>query len=287
MRKLALLPAAALFFAVAPLAQRLGPVPSALLLVGLALMLAAGASGALSAASLGAGALAAFPFGLLAPLSPALAGAALLTLAYAERLARVRTRPARLAHLALGLAAGALAGAATSAYAAAPLALRAVAVTVAAVLTALPLLIDADDPLAHALDGLASELKGPAEASLREGASLRRSVEGQPLDRKARAEVEQTWAALLRLGETRAQLERTRIGAPSAPAAKGRPTAAEAVRSRLDARITEHVAALTRAYLAADAARAAELSLDDGALRRTDAMGESLEHVSRAIVDEV
>lgn len=54
-----------------------------------------------------------------------------------------------------------------------------------------------------------------------------------------------------------------------------------------ESRIGDHVAALTRAYLAVDAARAAALSLDDGALRRTDAMGEDLEQVSRAIVEEM
>jgi hypothetical protein len=53
----------------------------------------------------------------------------------------------------------------------------------------------------------------------------------------------------------------------------------------VDTRIAEHVAALARAYTAVDAARAAELGLDDAALRNAEDIGESLEEVSRAIVD--
>ena len=43
--------------------------------------------------------------------------------------------------------------------------------------------------------------------------------------------------------------------------------------------------ALARAYSAVDAARAAELGLDDAALRTVQGAGEALEHVSRAIMD--
>jgi hypothetical protein len=55
----------------------------------------------------------------------------------------------------------------------------------------------------------------------------------------------------------------------------------------VDERIGEHLAALSRAYTAAGAAHAAELSMDDTALRDVESAGESLEQVSRAIVDEV
>ena len=104
MRKLALLPAAALFFALAPTAARLGPVPSALLLVALGLLLAVAASDALSALTLTGGALGALSGGLLGALSPALGGAAALALCFAERGTRVRGKGARLLHLGLSLA---------------------------------------------------------------------------------------------------------------------------------------------------------------------------------------
>jgi hypothetical protein len=54
----------------------------------------------------------------------------------------------------------------------------------------------------------------------------------------------------------------------------------------VDERIGEHVKALSRAYTAAGAAQAAEASLDDAALRGVEHAGESLEEVSRAIVDQ-
>lgn len=53
----------------------------------------------------------------------------------------------------------------------------------------------------------------------------------------------------------------------------------------IDQKIADHVAALTRAYTAVDTARAAELGLDDEAARGVDAVGETLEEVSRALVD--
>ena len=73
--------------------------------------------------------------------------------------------------------------------------------------------------------------------------------------------------------------------APLARRGEGSPAAA--VMKRVDERIGDHVKALSRAYTAAGAARAAETSLDDAALRGTENAGESLEQVSRAIVEEL
>jgi hypothetical protein len=53
----------------------------------------------------------------------------------------------------------------------------------------------------------------------------------------------------------------------------------------LDARLAEHVTALARAYAAVDTARAAELGLDDVALRTVESAGEALDHVSRAMIE--
>jgi len=55
---------------------------------------------------------------------------------------------------------------------------------------------------------------------------------------------------------------------------------------RVDERIGDHVKALSRAYTAAGAARAAEASLDDAALRSVETAGDSLEALSRAMVEE-
>ena len=116
---------------------------------------------------------------------------------------------------------------------------------VAAVRVALPLLIDADDPIAHALEASASELTGAVAASLASGAELRRTVDEDLLDRPMTAPVRQTWISLVKLADAR-----------------------------------------TRAYTAVSTAQADEISLDDVALRGVEMAGESLEHVSQAMVDE-
>jgi MFS family permease len=281
MRKLAFLLAAALCFGLAPFTPRLGPVLGSVALVALAVHLALAASSAASALAVAGGALGAFASGMLLPISPAVAGAALAGLCFAERSLRVRGANARLLHLGAALGGGALAGSLSMAFASASLPVRGVAMTVAAVLLALPLLIDADDPVAHALDGVAEEIDGAPAAALREAAELRRTVDEELLDPRTTRHARDTWAALQRLAEARVRLAR----APLARRAAG--SAAEAVMKRVDERIGDHVRALSRAYTAAGAARAAETSLDDAGLRGVENAGESLEQVSRAIVDEV
>jgi hypothetical protein len=59
------------------------------------------------------------------------------------------------------------------------------------------------------------------------------------------------------------------------------------VLARVDQRIADHVGVLTRAYVALDSAHAAEASLDDAAMRSVETVGESLEQVTSAIVEEV
>jgi hypothetical protein len=211
-------------------------------------------------------------------------------LAFAERTSRVRGSKERLLHLAVALLGGALAGSLSSAYGAASLAVRGVAAIVAGVLVALPLFIEADDPVAHRLDALAGDTSDPARASLREGADLRRAADPTLLDRGTARQVKRTWAALLRLAEARTRLERSvlaRHRATIEKATDGPAARAAAVVRRVDERIAEHVAALARAYAAVDTARAAEASLDDAALRSVETVGESLETMSKAIVDEV
>jgi hypothetical protein len=149
-------------------------------------------------------------------------------------------------------------------------------------LASLPLLVDADDPLAHALDEIASQVSEPAAASLHEGAELCRTVDATMLDRAEAREARTTWRSLLSLARTRSRLERSRKLTTDKASMHG-----EAVARRIDDRIAQHVKALARMYTAADEARAAEASLDDRALRTVESHGESLEQVSKAIVEEV
>jgi hypothetical protein len=191
---------------------------------------------------------------------------------------RVRGPVTRLVHIGAAILGGALAGSLSTAYAFASPAVRIVAVLVAGVLVALPLLVDADDPIAHVLDTTADLVPDPAKKSLKDGADLRRNVQEIPLDRETGRHVRKTWQALLRLADARVRLERTR-------GVRGEGSPAEAVVKMVDAKMADHVTALSRAYTAVDTVRAAELGLDDAALKNVETAGESLDEVSRAMVD--
>lgn len=290
MKKIPLFVLAALAFAASPFVLRWGPVSGALALLALGVALAFAASGSFAALAAAGGALGAFGGAVLSPVSPAAGGAVLVALAYAERTSRVRGTRERLLHTGVALLGGALAGTLSTAYAVSSPAVRVVAAVVAAVLVALPTFVDADDSVAHRLDAFADDVAEPARAALREGADLRRAADPTLLDRTTSRQVKRTWTALLRLAEARARLEHTvlaRHRAALEQAKEGPAARAAAVIRRVDDRIAEHVAALSRAYAAVTTARAAEASLDDAALRSVELAGESLETMSKAIVDEV
>lgn len=297
MKKLAFIVAAASLFALAPIANRFGPVASSVTLVWLGVLLAVCASGSVQSLAVASGAFGAFGSGVLATFSPAAAGAILVAAAFAERTTRIRSRTARAVHVLVGLVGGALAGSLANAFSASSIAVMAVAVVVAAVLAALPLLVEADDPVAHALDQAAKLVSEPARAALVQGAELRRTAEEVPLDGATQARVRKTWQSLLRLAEARVRLERTRPnvlvriaetvepveGPPSKALAQ--PSAADAVLAMVDQRLSEHVTVLSKAISAVDTARAAAVGLDDADLRTIESMGDSLEDVSRAMVE--
>ena len=283
MKKLAFVVAAASLFALAPIASRFGPIASSVALVWLGVLLAVCASGSVHSMSVAGGALGAFGSGILASISPAAAGAVLVAAAFGERTTRIRSRTARAVHVGMALVGGALAGSLSTAFGAASLPVMAVAILVAAVLSALPLLVEADDPVAHALDEAAAAVAEPSRSVLMQGAELCRSAEEVLLDGATQPRVKKTWQSLLRLAEARVRLERSRpkmlvgIGA--------QPSAADAVLGMVDQRIAEHVTVLSKAYAAVDTARAAAVGLDDADLRTIDSMGDSLEDVSRAMVE--
>jgi MFS family permease len=310
MRKVAFIVAAASLFALAPIANRFGPVASSVALVWLGVLLAVCASGSAQSLAVASGAFGAFGSGILATVSPAAAGAVLVAAAFAERTTRIRSRPARAVHVLVALVGGGLAGTLSASFNASSIPVMAVAILVAAVLSALPLLVDADDPIAHALDQAAAAVGEPARAALVSGAELRRNAEEVPLDRATQARVRKTWGSLLRLAEARVRLERSRpkvlvrigelaaasLAAPSSEAAPGAPassalvttappSAAAAVLAMVDQRLVEHVTVLAKAYTAVDTARAAAIGLEDADLRTVDSMGDSLEDVSRAMVE--
>jgi MFS family permease len=291
MKKIAFIVAAASLFAIAPIAHRFGPVASSVALVWLGVLVAICASGTASSLAVTGGALGAFGSGVLATVSPAAAGAVIVAAAFAERTTRVRSKTARAVHVLVALVGGALAGSLSTAFTASSIPVLAVAIIVSAVLAALPLLVDADDPVAHALEQAARDVSEPAKASFLSGADLRRQVEDVPLDKATRDRVKKTWQSLLRLAEARVRLEKSRpklflrveTEPKSLPAAT--PNAADQVLGMVDQKISEHVQVLAKAYTAVDTARAAAVGLDDSALKNVEVLGETLEEESRAMVE--
>ncbi|MGO8994363.1 MAG: hypothetical protein ACLQVI_13675 [Polyangiaceae bacterium] len=271
---------ASLLFAAWPFVARFGTIPGALASVALAVVLALAVTGGLSALAMAQGALGAFAAGMVSPGASVLGGALLVAAAYAERTTRVHGRRARVLHVALAIFAGGIAGGLIASFGDAAFAVRAVAVVVAAVLVTVPHLVEADDLVSHGLDAVSREVDEPARGTLAAGADLRRNADDALLDRSTSRTVQKTWRALARLAEARLRVQRSRTVRTAAKTG-----ATDAVLTMLDARIAEHVAALARAYSAVDTVRAAELGLDDAALRTAESAGEALEHVSRAIVD--
>jgi hypothetical protein len=288
MRGAALLLASAALFGAWPLAARTLAIPGAVGFVALAVVFALAASGGPNALAAGLGALGALAAGLVSPDATVLGGAILLAGAYGERTLRVRGRGARAVHFALALVSGAIAGGLVATFGGASLALRVVAVIVASVLAATPQLVEADDLTAHALESVARDVDEPARRTLLTGADLRRQADDALLDRATSRTVKGTWRALLRLAEARQRVQRARVvrAAPT-PRGSGDQVASpsDAVLAMLDVRLSEHVTALARAYVAVDTARAAELGLDDVALRTVESAGDALDTVSRAMID--
>lgn len=302
MQKLAFLVASASLFAIAPIASRFGSVGSSVALVWLSVLVAVVASGLLDSLAVTGGAIGAFAAGLLGTEAPAAAGAVLVALAFAERTLRVRTRQGQALHVLLALVSGAIAGSLSQAFAAASPQIYTVAVLVSAMLTAAPLLIAADDPVAHALEGASGQVTGPVRDVLEQGAELRRQAVLVAVEHEDEARLRSTWSSLLRLAEARVRLERSRgpsvapttpvdaapkdaavdAGAPTKPPA---PTTKDAVLGMVDDRIKDHVLALERAYSAVDTAHAAKAGIDDTAQKEASSMGDSLDEVSRALVE--
>jgi MFS family permease len=309
MKKVAFVVAAASLFVIAPIAERFGSVVSSVTLVWLGVLLAVCASGTTQSLAVASGAFGAFGSGILVSVSPAAAGAVMVAAAFAERTTRIRSRTGRAVHVLVALVGGALAGTLSTAFASSSVPVMAVATLVAAVLSALPLLVEADDPVAHALDQAAAAVAQPARSALAQGAELRRNAAEVPLDRATEARVRKTWQSLLRLAEARVRLERSRpktlvriadvlAAPPAAPSPQlalaleappmarvAAPSAADAVLDMVDQRLAEHVTVLAKAYTAVDTARAAALGLEDADLRTVDSMGDSLEDASRAMVE--
>lgn len=276
MKRLGFIALAAFYFALVPVLHRLGALSASLLTVAVAALLALLASGTVDAVAVMFGAGAAFAGTLLGVVSPPLATAVFVTLLFGERTLRVRTGAARLAHVGLAVASGGAAGLVAQAYRGADLATLGVAGLVAAVLVAAPFLIEADDPMAHALSLASRESRGPVAALFARGAELRRVAADVPLDRATAREVEDTWRALLGLAIARLRLDRRERAASPA---------AESILAKLDERIGRHVEVLARAYTAVDMVHAVRVGADEAALQRVAEDHAALADESEALAE--
>ena len=286
MHRFSMLVATAVAFVAAPFASRLGPVLGALVFIAIGVALAWTASAGMNAVAAAGGALGAFALGTWYHSLPVVAGAALLALCYFERSLRIRETVARAIHVLLAAGAGAIAGYLAWRYAGSDLGVRATVIVVTAILAGLPLFVEADDAIAHTLDSLADDLPKSAAKPLRAGAELRRSVDAALLDRRTAREMNETWSNLVRLAHARTRLEQ-RQSKSEKKRGKKHSQNQRAVIARVEERISDHVRILTQAYTAVDAAHAAEASINDSAARNVETTGESLDEVSRALVDDI
>jgi hypothetical protein len=277
MKRFAFIAACGLWFGANHAVQGLAFVPSSVLLVAMGVALACAASERMHSLSVAAGALGVFGSGALAPSAPAAASALLMGLVFAERSSRIRVPSARLAHIGTSLLGGALAGTLAANFTSASLAVWWVSIVVAVALASLPLLLDADDAMAHELDQAAASLPEPTKAALRGAAELRRHSLEVPLDADARASVERSWGALLGLAAIKAKLVRSHKHAPSA--------AAKTVDSMVDDKISGHIGALSKAFSAANTMKALATTSDDACLSSVSETSESLDEISRALLE--
>ena len=255
---------------------RAGGSVGTLLPVALAVVFALAASGRTDGVSLALGAVAAF-FGETGWLVAPAVGALLLSIAFAERSPRVRDVRARAVHIGLAAVAGACGATLVSAYVGAPLTLRSVSVVLAAVLAVTPFLIEADDPRSVLLESAAGT---PRRADVGALFAPGPSSCGAPTRSCSTARRPQTCAS--RGGPLeKLVVARMRLQSGASPKSE---TAALVV-SMVDKQIVDHIASLTRAHTAATTRGAAEIGLDDTALRGVHARGEALEEQSRAIVE--
>jgi hypothetical protein len=267
---------AAYFAAMPYLETKTGYVTHALLVVALGVLIACAVSGTWSTTAIASGALGAFFHDAMRSDFAILAGAAFAAMVYVERTLQMPTRKRQALHTGLALAGGGLASAVIANYQTAAPSLLAVALAVGVALFCLPLIVDADDPMAQALERTAHLLPASPASALREAAHLKRGSETASISSASRETVQKALESILKLGETRAQITRT-IGLSLGD--EGSRSVAEV----LDKKILSHVDVVKRAFAAADAVHAIVRNADTSAVDSLAATGESLDEVRKAL----
>jgi MFS family permease len=252
----------------APVLSSAHPLLAAALGVAAGILLAVVLSGAITPAAVGMGALGAVLYTAAAPLSVALAGALLVSMAYGARILRGRTPIAQALMTAAAFVCGGIAAWICWAYTDASWAVRGAALSVGALLAAAPLLISVDDRIAHRLRLLAERAAGARRVKLLRGVVLRRRYldADYRLSRGTERRLERAYRALLATATSRLD------GSGGQHAV-------------LDQRIDAYVSALTNASRAAGKAHALSTGIDDAILAELRLEGEDLEAKAQALAE--
>ena len=256
--------------------DRLSPIPSALLLVTTTVLLACSASGGFNWATVSFAAIGAFLGAALRGTSFVVAGAVVLAAVFAERTLRVRGGVGRTVHLGASLLAGSAAMFLAQAFGARDMSLFGVAIAVGTALCALPLLIDADDAVAAELDRISKVVPANVAQELRNAAQMRRRAKDVAMDADVAKNVDGTFETLLRLAEARVRVQ---------AASESDGESAQKVAALVDGKISLCASAIRKALAASDAVRAYATARDDQELHALSAKSESIEEVSRTLLE--
>lgn len=256
--------------------DRQAPIPSAILLVASTVLLGCAASGGFNWATVSFAAVGAFAGAALRGTSVAASGAIVLVSVFVERTLRIRGGIGRTVHLAAALLSGAAAMFLAETFAVRDMSLFGVAIAVGTALCALPLLIDADDAVAAELDRISKVVPDPASQELRSAAQMRRRVKDVTMDADVAKNVDGTFDTLLRLAEARLRVQH----ASETDGESGRKVAA-----LVDGKIALCATAIRKAFAASDAVRAYATARDDQELHALSAKSESIEEVSRTLLE--
>ena len=256
--------------------DRLSPIPSALLLVTTTVLLACSASGGFNWATVSFAAIGAFLGAALRGTSFVVAGAVVLAAVFAERTLRVRGGVGRTVHLGASLLAGSAAMFLAQAFGARDMSLFGVAIAVGTALCALPLLIDADDAVAAELDRISKVVPANVAQELRNAAQMRRRAKDVAMDADVAKNVDGTFETLLRLAEARVRVQ---------AASESDGESAQKVAALVDGKISLCASAIRKALAASDAVRAYATARDDQELHALSATSESIEEVSRTLLE--
>ncbi len=275
MRPLLWIAAALAWLLVVTNSARMGPLPAAGFTVLCAVFLAASISYQVSIEGIMGASIGALVAELLGAATSPLIIAIATAGVFFERTLRIRTRRARVLHVALSAISGTVAVFVARSHSGATWPLNASALAFGIVVLAAPFLIEADDAMAARLAWAARVIGGNTGARLEQAAQLRRQSVHVPLDLSTRRTEVAAWQSLARVAEARVRLSATH-----------RVPFAVRIVERIDSDLERYVVSLARLFSAAFAVRAMRDVAGDIAFDNVQVAGSALEEVQRVLVSD-